>query len=236
LLGRFLEFSLSTPEIQASLDFYCKLGFSEAPVGETYPHAYAVVTDGRIHLGLHQASVIEPTLTFVKPGLLKHLENLEARGIEFEYHRLGNDAFNEVAWRDPDGHLLRLIEARTFSPTKRSSTQTSHCGYFAEVALPCTNLDTSKIYWENFGFVGMDELDDRLPHVTCTSDFIDIGLYGPGAPRRAGLRFEVENVAATLASLAAAGIAPAKDAALRGPQAASLIAPEGTPLLIIAAD
>jgi catechol 2,3-dioxygenase-like lactoylglutathione lyase family enzyme len=233
LLGRFLEFSLSTPEIQASLDFYCKLGFSEAPVGEAYPHAYAVVTDGRIHLGLHQAGIPEPTLTFVKPGLLKHLENLEDRGIEFEYRRLGNDAFNEVAWRDPDGYLVRLIEARTFSPTKRSSTQTSHCGYFVEVALPSTNLQAGKGYWENFGFVGMDELDDRFPHVACTSDFIDIGLYGPGPLRSAGLRFEVENVAATLASLAAAGVAPAKNAALRGPQAVSLIAPEGTPLLII---
>ncbi len=236
MLGRFLEFSLSTPEIQASLEFYRQLGFSEAPVGEAYPHAYAVVTDGRIHIGLHQAGIAEPTLTFVKPGLLKHLGNLEARGIEFEYRRLGNDALNEIAWRDPDGHLLRLIEARTFSPTKRANTQTSHCGYFVEVALPSTNLDAGKSYWEDFGFVGMDELDDPLPHVTCTSDFIDIGLYGPGAPRRAGLRFEAENVAATLASLAAAGIEPARDAALAGRRAASLHAPEGTPLLIIEAD
>ncbi len=235
MLGRFLEFSVSTPEIQASLDFYCKLGFSEAPVGETYTHPYAVVTDGRIHLGLHQAGKLEPALTFVKPGLLKHLENLEARRVEFEYRRLGNDAFNEVAWRDPDGHLLRLVEARTFSPTKRSSSQTSKCGYFVEIALPSTNLQAGKSYWENFGFVGMEEPDDRLPHVACTSDFIDIGLYGGVTPRRAALRFEVPDVAAALASLAAAGIAPAKDAALVGPQAASLIAPEGTPLLLIAA-
>ena len=236
MLGRFLEFSLPTPEIQASLDFYCKLGFSEAPVGETYAHPYAVVTDGRIYLGLHQSSVAEPTLTFVKPGLLKHLETLESRGIELEYRRLGNEAFNEVAWRDVDGNLVRLIEARTFSPTKRASTQISHCGYFSEIALPSTDLGAAKGCWESWGFVGMDELEDRLPHVACTSDHIDIGLYEPGSLRRAGLRFEVENLAATLAAAAAAGILPAKTAALRGPQAAALMAPEGTPLLLIAAD
>jgi catechol 2,3-dioxygenase-like lactoylglutathione lyase family enzyme len=235
LLGRFLEFSLPTRDIEASLDFYGKLGFSEAQVGETWAHPYAVVTDGRIHIGLHQDSVDEPTLTFVKPELLKHFEQFEARGIEFEYQRLGNDVFNQLAWRDPDGHLLRLIEARTFSPAKRASTQTSQLGYFAELALPSESLDAAKAYWENLGFVGMDELDDRLPHVTCTSDFIDVGLYAAASLRRAGLRFEVDNVAATLSSIAAAGIQPTKDAALKGPSAALLVAPEGTPILIVAA-
>jgi catechol 2,3-dioxygenase-like lactoylglutathione lyase family enzyme len=235
LLGRFLEFSLPTADIQASLHFYGKLGFSEAHVGETWPHPYGVVTDGRICLGLHQQGVAEPTLTFVKPGLLRHLEELEARAIEFEYRRLGNDVFNEVAWKDPDGQLLRLIEARTFSPSKRSSTETSQCGYFVEIALPSADLPAGKSYWENLGFVGMDELDDRLPRVTCTSDFIDIGLYGPASLRRSTLRFEVEDLGATLAALAALGVPQAKDAALGGPHAALLIAPEGTPILIVAA-
>jgi catechol 2,3-dioxygenase-like lactoylglutathione lyase family enzyme len=235
LLGRFLEFSLPTPDIQASLHFYGKLGFSEAQVGETWPHPYAVVTDGRICLGLHQQGVTEPQLTFVKPGLLKHLEDLEARAVEFEYRRLGNDVFNEVAWKDPDGQLLRLIEARTFSPSKRSSTETSQCGYFVEIALPSANLEARKSYWENLGFVGMDEPDDRLPHVTCTSDFIDIGLYGPGSLRRSTLRFEVEDLGTTLAALAVLGVLPAKDAVLGGPHAALLIAPEGTPILMVAA-
>jgi len=183
---------------------------------------------------LHQQGVAEPTLTFVKPGLLKHLEDLEARALEFEYRRLGNDVFNEVAWKNPDGQLLRLIEARTFSPSKRPSTQTSLCGYFVEIALPSADLPAGKSYWENLGFVGMDELDDRLPHVTCTSDFIDIGLYGPAELRRSTLRFEVEDLGATLAALAALGVPQAKDAALGGPHMALLVAPEGTPILIAA--
>src|SRR5580692_12167015 len=84
MLGRFLEFSLATPDIQASLDFYLSLGFTSADVGDAWPHPYAVVTDGRICLGLHQQAMPAPSLTFVKPGLLKYLEVLERRGIEFE--------------------------------------------------------------------------------------------------------------------------------------------------------
>jgi catechol 2,3-dioxygenase-like lactoylglutathione lyase family enzyme len=234
VLGRFLEFSLATPDIRASLDFYTRLGFSQAEVGEAWSHPYAVVTDGRICLGLHQAAIPAPSLTFVKPDLLKHLEALEELGLEFEFRHLGNDVFNEVGWFDPTGQLVRLIEARTFSPSKRIVTDTSRCGYFLEIALPTPNLEASKAYWEQFGFVGMDEPDDRWPHVSCTSDYIDLGLYHPAHLRRSTLRFEVDDVGGTLARLAEIGISPAGEIPppLRKMPAAVLIAPEGTPILL----
>jgi catechol 2,3-dioxygenase-like lactoylglutathione lyase family enzyme len=234
VLGRFLEFSLATPDIQASLDFYTRLGFSQAQVGEAWPHPYAVLTDGRICLGLHQEAIPAPSITFVKPDLLKHLEALEKQGLKFEFRRLGNDVFNEVGWFDPSGQLIRLIEARTFSPSKRVGTDTSKCGYFLEIALPTPILDVSKAYWEEFGFVGIDEADDPLPHVSCTSDFIDLGLYDPAHLRRSTLRFEADDVGGTLARLAEIGISPTGEIPqpLRTMPAAVLIAPEGTPILL----
>jgi catechol 2,3-dioxygenase-like lactoylglutathione lyase family enzyme len=234
VLGRFLELSLATPDIQASLDFYTKLGFSEAETGDAWSHPYAVVTDGRINLGLHQEAMPAPWMTFVKPDLLKHLETLEALGVEFEFRRLGNDVFNEVGWLDPTGQLVRLIEARTFSPSKRLASDTSRCGYFLEIAMPAPDRESAKTYWEDFGFVGMDQPDDRLPHIACTSDFVDVGLYHPADLRRATLRFEVDDVGGTLAHLADKGIVPNGEMppGLRSVPAAVLVAPEGTPILL----
>jgi catechol 2,3-dioxygenase-like lactoylglutathione lyase family enzyme len=234
VLGRFLEFSLAAPDIQASLDFYTGLGFSSAEVGDAWPHPYAVVTDGRICLGLHQEPIPAPSLTFVKPDLLKHLGALEQKGIEFEFRHLGNDIFNEVGWFDPSGQLVRLVEARTFSPSKRLAHDTSRCGYFLEIAVPAPDRELAKAYWEDFGFVGMDEPGDRLPHIACTSDFIDLGLYHPGDLRRATLRFEVDDVGGTLAHLADKGIVPNGEMppGLRSVPAAVLVAPEGTPILL----
>jgi catechol 2,3-dioxygenase-like lactoylglutathione lyase family enzyme len=234
VLGRFLEFSLAAPDIQASLDFYVGLGFSSAEVGDAWPHPYAVVTDGRICLGLHQEPIPAPSLTFVKPDLLKHLDALEQRGIEFEFRHLGNDVFNEVGWFDPSGQLVRLVEARTFSPSKRLANDTSRCGYFLEIAVPAPDRESAKAYWEDFGFVGMEELEDRLPHIACTSDYIDLGLYRPADLRRATLRFEVDNVGGTLAHLADKGIVPNGETppGLREGGAAVLVAPEGTPILL----
>jgi catechol 2,3-dioxygenase-like lactoylglutathione lyase family enzyme len=233
VLGRFLEFSLATPDIQASLEFYENLGFSSAEVGDAWQHPYAVVTDGRICLGLHQEAM-PACLTFVKPDLLKHVDALEQKGIELEFRRLGNDVFNEVAWFDPSGQLVRLIEARTFSPVKRPANDTSRCGYFLEIAMPAPARDVAKAYWEDLGFVGMDEPDDRLPHIACTSDFIDLGLYHPADLCRATLRFEVDDVGGALARLADKGIMPRGEMppGLRAAPAAVLEAPEGTPLLL----
>jgi catechol 2,3-dioxygenase-like lactoylglutathione lyase family enzyme len=234
VLGRFLEFSLATPDIQASLDFYTRLGFSQAEVGEAWTHPYAVVTDGRICLGLHQQVMPAPSMTFVKPDLLKHLDSLEKLGLEFEFRRLGSHVFNEVGWFDPSGQLIRLIEARTFSPSKRLGLDTSRCGYFLEIALPAPDSDSAKAYWEQFGFVGIDETNDRLPHVSCTSDYIDLGLYNPSHLRRSTLMFEVDDVGGALARLAEVGVTPSGEIPppLRQIPAAVLVAPEGTPILI----
>jgi hypothetical protein len=154
--------------------------------------------------------------------------------LEFEFRRLGNDVFNEVGWFDPSGQLIRLIEARTFSPSKRAGTDTSRCGYFIEIALPSPDLQESKSYWERFGFVGIDDTDDRLPHISCTSDYVDLGLYEPSHLRRSTLRFEVDDVGGALARLAEVGISPAGEipAPLRQVPAAVLVAPEGTTILL----
>jgi catechol 2,3-dioxygenase-like lactoylglutathione lyase family enzyme len=236
LLGRFLEYSVATVDIQASLDFYTRLGFTQAEVGETYTHPYAVVTDGRICIGLHQAALPAPSMTFVKPELFKHLAALETQGVQFEFQRLGNDVFNEVGWFDASGELIKLVEARTFSPSKRATNDTSRCGYFLEIALPSPDRTAANALWENFGFVGIDEPEGRLPHIACTSDTVDIGLYDPADLRRACLRFEADDVGGTLAHLAEQGISTNGELprALRGAPAGMLAAPEGTLLLITA--
>jgi hypothetical protein len=219
------------------LDFYTRLGFSEAEVGETWIYPYAVVTDGRLCLGLHQAPIPAPSLTFVKPDLLKHLDAIERLGIEFEFRHLGNDVFNEVGWFDLSGQLIKLIEARTFSPSKRPSNATSRCGYFMEIGIPTSDRAAANSYWEQFGFVGFDEPDDLLPHISCTSDYIDLGLYDPADLRRPTLRFEVDDVGGTLAHLADLGILPSGvlPQSLRSTPATMLTAPEGTALLLTVA-
>jgi catechol 2,3-dioxygenase-like lactoylglutathione lyase family enzyme len=234
MLGRFLEFSVHCADVAQSLEFYQKLGFTQAPVGETWKHHYAVVTDGRLCIGLHGEAPASAALTFVRPDILRHATLLESRGLELELRRVGDAVFNEIGFVDPCGMLVRMIEARTFSPSERKSTELSSCGYFEEIALPAADMNAAKAFWEDKGFVGMDELEANLPHVSCTSDFVDVGLYDARQLREPALVFEADDIHTRMARLAAAGIEPDRSLlpALRGMPAALYVAPEGTRLLM----
>jgi catechol 2,3-dioxygenase-like lactoylglutathione lyase family enzyme len=234
MLGRFLELSIQAPDIRASLEFYEKLGFFQAQVGEAWQHPYAVVSDGRVCIGLHQTDESRAMLTFVRPNVFASLPEFERLGVEFEFRRLGADQFNEVGWTLPSGQLIRVVEARTFSPPKARRKEASSCGYFLEVGLPVRDLPAAKAYWERFGFVGMDEPEAPLPHVCCTSDTIDIGLYEYRDLRAPTLLFESASPAMNVARIARRGIEPERrlPGALGAGTAALYIAPEGTAILI----
>jgi hypothetical protein len=236
MLGRFLEISVQAPSVLESLEFYQKLGFTQAEVGETWPHPYAVVTDGRLFIGLHQYELDSPSLTFVKPDLWRHLEELEALGIDIESRRLGEDVFNEATFRDPDGLLVTLIEARTFSPPARGVAEMSWCGYFAELGIPTRDADRGKQFWERVGFVAAAENGSPFRRISLTSDFVDLGLYATRDLRRPVLTFSDAEMPARIEQISKLGLEPSRrlPAVFDPHDTAMLIAPEGTTLLLMA--
>ena len=140
-LGRFLEVSIATTDVAASLAFYESLGFVQADVGEAWPYPYAVVTDGRVCLGLHQRE--QPggtTLTWVLPNLASELDRLEALGIALEHTRIDDTSLNSAGFVDPSGQAVTLLEARTFCPPALAESQPDALGYFEEFAIPTSRL------------------------------------------------------------------------------------------------
>jgi catechol 2,3-dioxygenase-like lactoylglutathione lyase family enzyme len=235
MLGRFLEIRVFAPSVLESLEFYQKLGFVQAQVGEAWPHPYAVVTDGRLFIGLHEVEFESPSLTFVRPDLWRHLPALEALGIEFEYRKLGDDVFNEAGFRDPDGLLVTLVEARTYSPPTRAPGETSACGYFTEFGIPTRAADRSKAFWEKLGFVAVAESEKPFRRISLTSDFLDLGLYATRELARPVLTFIDPEMPARFALLDKLGIEPSRRLPPAFDPAASrmLVAPEGTALLLM---
>lgn len=235
MLGRFLEIRVKTESALESLEFYQKLGFVQAQVGEVWPHPYAVVTDGRLFIGLHQHDVESPSLTFVKPNLLIHLEALEALGIDFEYCKLGEDVFNQAGFRDPDGLPVTLLEARTYSPPMRAPGETSWCGYFTEFGIPTRDADRSKEFWEKLGFVATAESNRPFRRISLTSDFVDLGLYATRELLKPVLTFIDPEMPVRLAHIAKLGIEPSPrlPPAFDPNTTTMLVAPEGTVLLLM---
>lgn len=235
MIGRFLEISVFAPEIRESLAFYESLGFAQAKVGEVWPYAYAVVTDGRVFIGLHAERIHSPTLTFVVPELRKRLADLEQMGVQFEHLDLSDDTFNQATFRDPSGQLVNLLEARTFSPPQLEGVSESTCGYFVEFGIPGKDADATRAFWERLGFVALEEVSLPIPKLEFTSDWLNLALYRSRAFRHPLLTFEDDHMRERLSRLRERGLILSDEMpdSLDDSQNAVLIAPEGTRLLLL---
>jgi hypothetical protein len=238
MLGRFLEISIHAPAIQESLEFYQSLGFAQASVGETWPHPYAVVTDGHLFIGLHGAVIRSPSLTFVLPELAAGVEKLRKRGVDFDQERLGSDVFNQVAFTDPGGMAVNILEARTFSPPHLDLPVATTCGYFSEFGMPVRNAAASRDFWEPLGFVALEEEAEPFARSALTSDLLNLGLYRTRTLRQPVLTFEDPDMRERLTRLRERGFILSDEMpdSLDESTNAILEAPEGTRLLLLQSD
>ena len=204
MLGEFLEIALTTPDILASVEFYRKLGFNEAPVGGARRHPYTVVTDGRLYLGLHKREAASPALSFVLPELRRHLETFESLGIELQFCNIELDQFNELGFADPDGRLVTLVEARTYSPVHTGHVEPSHCGYFLEYQMPVRDPAESARFWESLGLIVTPA--EAGGHAQASWGGINLGLAKAARNQRPALVFENGKLAETAALLEMRGL------------------------------
>jgi catechol 2,3-dioxygenase-like lactoylglutathione lyase family enzyme len=237
VFGRFLEVSLNTDDIAASVQFYERLGFTQLTTGDTWPHPYGVLSDGRLCIGLHQRRGKSPLLSFVRPELAQHVHELRAAGFEPHYVRLGDSDFHELQLHDPSGQEIALLEARTFSPARRAQPG-SLCGWFSSYSMPAIDIDATQAFWEHAGFVALDSPDEPLLQLALTSDTLTLTLHRPRLLESPLLVFTDPDMSARLAPLEAAGIQASSDLprGLDRRSNALLEAPEGTQLLLLQAD
>lgn len=234
MLGRYLEISIPTAQIQESIAFYEALGFSQALTGETWSHPYAVVTDGHLFIGLHATSWSGPRLTYVQPELRRHVDVLERAGVTADCLQLASDAFNELSFTAPPEVRVQLIEARTFSPPA-DVTPESACGYFSEWGWPVRDFAGLGEYWERIGFVALDTSSEPFSRMSLTSNGINLGFYRSRALRHPVLTFEDDAMGERIAALRSRGFSFSDEMpdALDAERNGVLIAPEGTRLLLL---
>lgn len=225
MLGRFLELSAWSRDIAASLAFWEPLGFSQGVAGETWKHRYAVLSDGRCILGLHDYEFDSPSLTWVRPGLADALPALAALGIALDFAKTGPEQFNEAGFRDPAGQVVTLLEARTWSPAFDAAPTGSLLGHFREYRYPARDPDASVAFWERLGLVRDQAADGPRALGSGISLAPRAGLAG------AELVFEHPEPESALDALRARGhAAEASDGAL------TLAAPDGLRIRVIPPD
>jgi len=176
LLGTFHEISIAPHDIRAAVEFYERLGFTQATTSDAFSHPYGVLSDGRLSIGLHRRAGASPTLTFVRPGIARQLAAFAAAGIAVTTCEVGEEVFNRIGFADPSGHAVAVLEARTYSPVARAARSSSLCGHFAEVSLPASDFAAAQAF---FGLAGPALQRERwiaaVPSAAC-GQFVFIAL------------------------------------------------------------
>jgi catechol 2,3-dioxygenase-like lactoylglutathione lyase family enzyme len=218
---RFLELSLPTPDVAASLHFYRALGFTELITGDIRRYPYAVVSDGRIAIGLHGAQLDSPALSFVQPGVATWARQLTAAGFELAFQRLGVEDFHEFGLPGPSGELVVLMEAATFSGA--DDIPVPLIGRSRHIGLACPT-EAATEFWQLAG-LGVDD-DDVRHGVMLTSPGLRLCLTERGAVGPE-LHFSTGSLDTALPLLEMHGIDPR-----RHELGWLLTSPEGTRLIL----
>ncbi len=234
MLGQFLEFSVHTADIIESLVFYETLGFSELESGDVWSHKYAVVSDGKLCIGLHDLEFDEPTLTFVHRDLAKHARAMSDHGFDFELLRTDTDVFNELGFRDSDGQLIRMIEARTFTPPDEEVGR-SMCGEWFELSVPAKDAIRTGRFWAPLAPVMIEFRDEPTPHLRFDAAGMSLGLSEHNALKAPSPCFVCDDLSSVLSDVERHGLNidtnPRYESSF-----ASIKAPEGTMIYLFESD
>lgn len=174
-IGRFLEFSTRTPDILESLHFYKTLGFEELEIADVWSHKYAVVSDGELNIGLHDREFDAPAITFVQRDLAKHARSMADHGFNFSFMQLGEESFNELGFPDRDGHMVTMLEARTFNISEEAEKD-SHCGSWFELTLPVRDALRAAQFWAPIAPKLLEMREEPTTHMRFDADGVSLGL------------------------------------------------------------
>ena len=233
-IGRFLEFSVGTTDILASLHFYKILGFVELEIGDMWPHKYAVVSDGELNIGLHDREFDAPALTFVQPDLAKHARSMADHGFEFSYMQLGEESFNELRFADRDEHTITMLEARTFHASEEAERD-SACGSWLELTLPVRDTLSAGQFWAPIAPTLLEMREEPTMHMRFDADGAPIGLSESIALTAPSLSFKCADREALMTLLENQGMKYEKFPGFEGAFVA-IRAPEGTMLYVFEED
>ncbi len=234
MLGQYLEFGVHAPDIIESLAFYKTLGFSELESGDIWPHKYAVVSDGELCIGLHDRELEEPTLTFVHRDLAKHARAMSDHGFDFNLLKIDTDVFNELGFRDRDGNMISMIEARTFTPPDED-VERSICGKWFELSLPAKDAMRAGRFWAPLAPAMIELREEPTPHLRFDAAGMPLGLSEHNALQDPSPCFVCDDLSSVLADVERHGLNidtnPRYESSF-----ASIESPEGTTLYIFESD
>lgn len=173
-LGDYLQISLAVEELDSSLSFYKKLGFTEIEIKREAQIPWAIITDGANIFMLSQNDFPSPTLTYFGRNGEERIQVFQKSGLSF--HKIfKSPAGNTTALAaDPNGLNLTLIDFNSSKLPRTSGVPENNIGKFSQLAVPTSDIQESLQFWQNAGFT---LVESQANYAKLSDNLITIGLY-----------------------------------------------------------
>jgi predicted lactoylglutathione lyase len=173
-LGDYVQISLAVEELDSSLSFYKKLGFTEIEIKRETQIPWAIITDGFNIFMLSQNDFPSPTFTYYGRDGEKRIQVFQNRGLLF--HKIFKSPAGNVTalTADPNGLNLTLIDFNSSKLPTTSGVPDNIIGKFSQLAIPSKDLQESLQFWQKAGFT---LLENQAKYAKLSDNLITIGLY-----------------------------------------------------------
>ena len=155
-------------------------------------------------------------------------------GFNFSFMQLDEDSFNEIGIKDRDGHVITMVEARTFHPDDDHDDD-SLCGTWFEMTLPVRDAMRAAHFWGPVAGAILTMREEPTMHMRFDAGGMALGLSESIALEQPSLCFKCRDKQALKKLVGAEGLAYEKFPGFEGAFGV-LTAPEGTQLYVFDED
>jgi len=191
LLGEITALTITSPDLERSLSYYQRLGFSEVFRAD-WPFPWIQITDGVLLIMLRQDPVPYMALTYYVKDIDKVSAGLRKKGIQFDTEPKKTDKLKGYLLHSPDGLNISLVNVVDgfrrppgpgmlqmepqdyFNPEKYVNKK---CGLFGELAHPVTDLERSLEFWQLLGFTTVSKYNTPYPWAIISDGLSIVGLH-----------------------------------------------------------
>jgi [ribosomal protein S5]-alanine N-acetyltransferase len=190
ILGNVTALTITTPDLEKSLAFYERLGFSLV-MRDNWPFPWIQVSDGVLLIMLRKDPKPYLALTYYVKDTEPVAKYLAGKGITFDQAPKKEEQLKRYLFHSPDGLNISLVGIDGFSQPpgpgmlqmkqedyfKPAKYVNKTAGMFGELAHPVADLDKSIAFWEKLGFKSVSKFTSPYPWAILSDGLSVVGLH-----------------------------------------------------------
>lgn len=191
-LGNVTAITITSPDLETSLKFYQRLGFSEVARMD-FPFPWIQISDGALLVMLRKDANPYQALTYYVSDVDTMAKQLEDEGIKFIQKPKSSDMIRRYLFQSPDGMNISLVSnpdnffKQPTGATMLTMAQEDYMkpetytnkiiGMWGEFAEPVKDLEASIAFYEKLGFVAFSKYSSPQPWAIITDGLAIVGLH-----------------------------------------------------------